>query len=322
MKNEETHQLIVTKEKEGERIDKFLATHPLVYSRSRAAKLIDLLKVTVNSKPTKASYLVESDDLIEITIPSETNDEIEPYDLKLNIVFEDPYVIVVDKPAGLVVHPGAGHKNDTLVNALVSHTKDLSMGFNENRPGIVHRIDKETSGLLVIAKSDFSHEKLSQQFKEKSIHRIYLALVHGQMKPESGQIKTKLRRHPTQRKKFSSQDEGKTAITNYETLFRAEQISLVRLKLETGRTHQIRVHLSEQGNPIVGDSLYGSSKRDLGLKNKSLKNEVLVLKRFALHASELGFIHPHTSQELKFRSKWPEDLQKLASELSIKMDLF
>lgn len=297
----------------GIRLDKVLASIHEISTRSRAAKLLNSDLVKLSGKPLKPSYLAREGDLLTIEIPIiETN--IQPLDMKLDIYFEDQHVIVINKPAGLVVHPAEGHPQDTLVNALLSHTKDLSMGFNENRPGIVHRLDKDTSGLLVVAKNDFAHEHLSSQFRARTVHRVYWALTWGNFKTEKGTIKSQLARHPNNRKKFSSHAKGgKTAITHYEQKFSSPLgVSLLHVKLETGRTHQIRVQMSEAHHPIVGDLLYGG-----GSRTPSLKKVVTALKRISLHAAELGFVHPVTGEKMIFKTPWPEDLTPLVDLLEI-----
>lgn len=295
------------------RADKALANCPEIGTRSRAAKLIDLQLVRLNGKPVKASYITQVGDEFEIQIPVIKN-ELEPLNLDLEILFEDKDILVINKPAGLVVHPAEGHAQDTLVNALLHHTKDLSMGFNENRPGIVHRLDRDTSGLLVVAKNDFSHEALSKQFKERSTHRLYWAIVVGEPKPTKARIETLLARHPRDRKKFASIDiGGKIAITNYSVskVF-PSGVCLVYVKLETGRTHQIRVHLSEKGHPVLADRVYGSAQ-DRRIKSSKLVAAIKNTSRIALHAAELGFVHPRTNQEMAFRSSWPADMNEILS---------
>lgn len=239
--------------------------------------------------------------------------DLAPFALSLDIVYEDSDLIVINKPSGLVVHPAAGHHNDTLVNALLHYTKDLARGLTSGRPGIVHRIDKETSGLLVVAKNDATLTGLAAQFKNKSVHRIYWAVVHGHLRNKSGTIKSYLRRHPTQRKKFASEKltpgqspKGKLAITHYEVQqLHPSGFSLLHCTLETGRTHQIRVHLSEMGHPIVADPIYGLKNR---AKAKSSPH-------LMLHAAELGFIHPRLKKEMKFTTPWPAETEPFLAEL-------
>ncbi len=310
----------VPENNESLRIDKYLSSHPEILTRSRAEYLIDNHFVTVNKKHVKSSYKIKANDQIQIFFEDlKLSQPLQKLNLALEILFEDSDLIVLNKPSGLVVHPAAGHQNDTLVNALVNHTDQLSMKFGEDRPGIVHRIDKETSGLLVIAKNDKSHFLLSQQFKARSIQRKYEAVVLGSFQPPQGQIISYLARHPKERKKFASVRDknqkiitdiktqpsiGKLAITNFNLLRSNSKLSLIELKLETGRTHQIRIHLSEKGFPLLGDPFYGNSSREKGL-SADLKKDFAGFDRFFLHAKTLGFIHPITSKELYFELDWP-----------------
>ena len=290
----------------------------VISTRSFAQNMIEKGFVQLNDKPTKASYAVKANDVISVLIPEKKSSELIPYNLELDVLFEDDDLLVVNKPAGLVVHPAAGHEQDTLVNALLHHTKNLSMK-NEERPGIVHRIDKETSGLLVVAKNDVAHENLAAQFKNKTTHRVYYAIIEGKPRLAKGVLQSYLARHPNDRKKYSSIREnnkirmafdphfesGKWAVTHFEVLQSSQSKSLIKIRLETGRTHQIRVHLAELGHPLVGDVTYGFSAK---------KMKELGIKRFYLHAAELGFIHPRTHENLFFSKGWPdEDRQKILS---------
>lgn len=310
----------------GLRLDKALALRPEIETRSRASHLIADGLVSINGRPAKASALLKAGDHISVQIPAPVTQELVGYDLPLDILFEDEHLIVLNKPSGLVVHPAAGHAQDTLVNALIHHTKDLSMKFGEQRPGIVHRLDKETSGILVVAKNDRAHENLTRQFKERRTHRIYFAVCLGTPKPTSGKIQSYLARHPVDRKRYASimsedrkiqtsptpeRNIGKWAITNYEVLRSHSGLSYCRLKLETGRTHQIRVHLSEKGTPIAGDELYGASKKIKSIPSKSVQEGLKNLHRFLLHAAELGFSHPVTEKNLHFTQDWPRDIKPL-----------
>lgn len=304
---------------QGLRLDKFLSSMDEIQSRSRALLLIEAGRVLVNGKSVKASYLLSGSETIEVHLPEPAPTELKPLDLPLEILFEDEFLLVLNKPAGLVVHPAAGHEQDTLVNALIAHSNSFAMKFGDQRPGIVHRLDKDTSGIMVVAKTDRIQQELSQQFKERSIHRIYFAVVCGLLRQEQGTIKSFLARHPVDRKKFASvRGRDKKNIVDLEnppkvgkwaqTDFFVEErhpsgFSYVRLKLHTGRTHQIRVHLSESGFPILGDELYGGKR-----KNKPVP-------RFALHAAELGFRHPATGESLMFKRDWPEDLLPLVENL-------
>ncbi len=302
-------------ENQKTRLDKWLAEQISDLSRSHAASLIEANHVKVNGVGAKSSYVIKNADIIEVTLPEVESTELVPVDIPIDVRFEDEDLLVVNKPSGLVVHPAAGHHQDTLVNALLFHVKDLSMK-NQKRPGIVHRIDKETSGLLVIAKNDLAHEKLASQFKNKTSHRVYYAVVSGVVKKDSGTISSYLMRNPSDRKKYSSLrqknkivnqyggdiENAKWAVTHYQVIHRTSKMTLIKLRLETGRTHQIRVHLSELGHPIIGDAIYGYSA-----KNQLPKD----LTRFYLHAAELGFLHPRTSSPLSFTVDWPEEDLKL-----------
>lgn len=296
----------------GLRLDKALCLIPQIISRSQAAQLIEDGHVEVNGKKVKPSYLLTATDQLTVTLAPPPPTDLIPWNYPLEIPYEDDDLLVVNKPAGMVVHPAAGHFTETLVNALIAHTHSLSEGSAAGRPGLVHRIDKETSGLLVIAKNNFSHEKLSQQFKARSTDRKYYAVAEGFLRFQKGEIESYLARHPSHRKKFASVRDpktkkiimgkdisttGKWAKTHYKVLKSQKNLHYLEVKLETGRTHQIRVHLSELGCPIVGDSLYGSKRE---------------LNRFYLHAAELGFEHPRSGQRLFFQIDWPtKDLQQI-----------
>lgn len=307
-----TINLVVPESILGLRLDKYLGGVEGIESRSRAHTLIQEKSVLVNGSPAKASYVLKGGESLQIQIPEAPPIDLQPLDLKLEILFEDEYLIVLNKPTGLVVHPAAGHAQDTLVNALMAHVKDFAMKFGEQRPGIVHRLDKDTSGIMVVAKSDVVHEALSLQFKERSIKRHYLAVTAGVFKTHQGTITSFLARHPKDRKRYSSVRDlnkkiirdikcnpgiGKWSHTDFQVLGTHKSgMTYVRLKLHTGRTHQIRVHLSELGFPILGDEIYGS------------QSEKKSVARLALHAAELGFIHPITNESMNFQIGWPVDL--------------
>ena len=298
---------------DGQRLDVGLTTAGVCQSRSKAQKLVSEKKVFVNGKTLKASYLLQSGDEIEVLVPEKRDLELLPFDFPLDITYEDEDVIIVNKPGGLVVHPSYGHESDTLINALLHRKTQLSPGSDDFRPGLVHRIDKGTSGLLVLAKNKESHEILAKQFKKKSIHRKYWALCFSHQPVESGTIETYIARDPRNRQRFKINDraEGKHAVTHFKTLGKKPPFQLFELQLETGRTHQIRVHLSSQSNPIVGDDTYNGMKVAKNLKNQELKRHILEMTRFALHAKELGFIHPKTKKEMLFDSQIPDDLKFL-----------
>jgi 23S rRNA pseudouridine1911/1915/1917 synthase len=317
----------ITSELAGMRLDRALTNDPNIESRSQATRMIDLGFVELNGKKIKPSHKTSVGEVFSITLPPVTKRDLVPLDLKLDIVFEDEHLMVVNKPAGLVVHPAAGHWQDTLVNALLHHTNKLSGGFEADRPGIVHRLDKDTSGLIVVAKSDSIHRALAKQFKKKMVHRIYWAVVFGKMKPDSGTITSHLARHPNDRKRFASEKvikgeepTGKLAITHYTVKqILPAGLTLVHLKLETGRTHQIRVHMSEKGHAIVADPIYSSDGRIKSVNSVTLRKTLESFPRLALHAAELGFIHPRTSQTLKFFSPWPNEISSYVEQLGFQI---
>lgn len=268
---------------------------------------------------------------LEVLLPDPEPTGLVPLDSPLEILFEDSDLLVVNKPAGVVVHPAAGHAQDTLVNMLIAHTDDLSMGFQENRPGIVHRLDRDTSGLLVIAKNDAAHQALSEKFQQRDLHRIYHAISLGVPPKKQGVLQSFLARHPSDRKRFASimnssrqiiRDPndlpviGKWAVTHYEVLDSLPSgISYLKLKLETGRTHQIRVHLSELGCPIARDETYGALRKITGIRNLEQRRVISQFPRFALHARELGFHHPRSGEWKFFSAPWPQDLAPMIEEL-------
>ncbi len=293
---------------EKKRLDHFLVEVQNDLTRSYIQKLIEENYVHVNGNPAKAKYKLKVDDIVDLTVPDPKPLEVKPEPIPLNIVFEDKYILVIDKPAGIVVHPAPGHSSGTLVNALLHHCNDLKGIGGVERPGIVHRLDKDTSGLILVAKSDSALQSLSQQFKQRTIKKIYLALTKGQVKPLKGKINVPIGRHKINRKKMSSNfSEGREAETRYEVIEQNTKASFVRLYPRTGRTHQIRVHLASIGNPILGDVLYG------GNPGKELPS----ISRQALHAFEIEFAHPQSNQILQFQSPFPPDLGTYASKILI-----
>lgn len=309
--------IVITEDLSGIRIDKVLGALPEIGSRTHAAQLISNGLVQLNNQPVKASHKTQIGDVFSYSVPQKEQASLAPYNFNLDIVYEDESLIVINKPSGLVVHPAAGHAQDTLVNALIFLAKKLSGDGADLRPGVVHRLDKDTSGLLVIAKTDAAHRFLSEQFKNKTAHRIYEALVFGALKNKSGKIESLLKRHPKNRKRFSSQTSGRRAITHYRLIKNYNNsISHIELRLETGRTHQIRVHMSELGHPLVADPIYTSERRASSIRNRVLKQIVLAAPRLCLHAKELGFIHPSTKKELRFSVDWPDDLKNVFLSLS------
>ncbi|WP_374286057.1 RluA family pseudouridine synthase [Lactococcus sp.] len=285
-----------------QRLDKALATQTDL-SRTLLTELIRDGKVLVNGQVKKAKYKAKTGDQIEFEVPEAEVLEIKAEDIPLEIVYQDADVAVINKPQGMVVHPAAGHADGTLVNALMYHIDDLS-GINGTiRPGIVHRIDKDTSGLLMIAKNDQAHESLAAQLKAKTNKRRYLAIVHGEMPNDRGIIEAPIGRNPKDRKKQAVIADGKPAVTHFEVVERFAGYSLLALELETGRTHQIRVHLAYIGHPVAGDPLYGP------------KNTLVPNKGQFLHAETLGFEHPKTGEWLEFKAELPEIFQKILERL-------
>lgn len=297
------------------RLDVFLSQKDKNLSRSQIQRLIAEGKVEVKGKRVKAGMRLKENDLVTIIIPPPQKMEVLPEDLPLKILYEDAHLLVIDKPAGMVVHPGAGNFSGTLVNALLHYCPDLGGIGGVLRPGIVHRLDKGTSGVLVVAKDEITHRGLAEQFKVHTVERKYIGVVYGQISPE-GKIKTLIGRHPTDRKKMSTRaKKGKEARTSWRLIKHYRHFSLVEFQLETGRTHQIRVHLASLGHPILGDPLYGGKKWLSSLEPYILREELLKLKRQALHAFHLGIIHPVTKEKLVLTSPLPADLQEAIANL-------
>ena len=297
----------------AQRLDKALAEASGL-SRERVKALMGEGRVSLDGKvAAQASHKPAAGTAFAISIPAVTPDEAQPEDIPLNVVFEDEHLIVIDKPAGLVVHPAVGNYDGTLVNALLHHCQGQLSGIGGvARPGIVHRIDKDTSGLLVVAKSDVAHEGLARQFEDHSIERAYLALVAGNPMPPSGTVTGSIGRSNTNRKKMAlvSEGRGKHAVTHFATLERFQGAALVECRLETGRTHQVRVHMTSLGHPLLGDPAYGRTPPKL----KPLLAEHK-FERQALHAKVLGFVHPVTGEQLRFESPLPADMGGLLVDL-------
>jgi len=301
----------------GLRLDAFLSAQLNEISRNRIKKLIEDGCVKINErKCTKASRQLKISDEIQIEIPKPKPYKLKGEKIPMDIVFEDSHLLVINKPPNLVVHPGAGHWNGTLVNALLHHCKNLSGIGGVQRPGIVHRLDKDTSGLIVVAKEDISHDALSRQFKERSIQRSYIAMVVGKLKKQSGSFDAPIGRSRKHRKKISSHTpKGRTALTHYKVLEQYNDFTLVEARLATGRTHQIRVHFSEAGYPVVGDPVYGTKRYLQRIKSVELKEVLQTINRQMLHAATLGFIHPITLKKLFFEIPIPRDFQDLVKLL-------
>lgn len=288
----------------GERMDKIIADGCDDISRSYAAKLCEDGMVFADEKAVSKKYKIKGGEKIEITVPEPIEAEAKPEDIPLDIVFEDKDIIIVNKPQGMVVHPAAGNESGTLVNGLLWHCgKELSAINGVVRPGIVHRIDKDTSGLLIAAKNNDAHLSLAEQWQSSKPLRKYIALVNGNIKEEGGTIQKPIARHPTDRKKMAVVQGGREAITHFRVLERYGQYTLVECTLETGRTHQIRVHMASVGHSIVGDKTYGIKKEKFNLNGQ------------LLHAQTIGFIHPSTRERMEFTSQIPDYFQNIINKL-------
>lgn len=294
--------------KDTVRVDAFLSSKLKDMSRSQIQKLIEEKNITVNDKIIKSNYKIKSGDKIFVSIPEPKELEIAAEDIDIEIIYEDDDLAVINKPQGMVVHPAAGNYSGTLVNALLKRCSNLSGINGIIRPGIVHRIDKDTSGVLVIAKNDIAHRSLAEQIKEHSVKRIYIALVEGIMKNDNGTVDKPIGRHHVERKKMAIVQNGRNAVTHYSVIERFRNNTLIEARLETGRTHQIRVHMSYIGHPLVGDPVYGFKKQKFKLAGQ------------ALHAKVLGFIHPRTNEYIEFMSPLPEYFENLLKLLRKTID--
>ncbi len=325
MKFQQINKFIVDKNSDGLRVDKFINKKNKNFSRTKIKNLILKKKIQLNNKiiiePSKKVFYGDS---ILFQIPEPQKTLLEPYDYNLNIVFEDEDLLIIDKSAGISIHPGAGNFKKTIVNALINYNRhNLSNLGDEMRPGIVHRIDKDTSGLIVVAKNNKAHENLSNQFSDHTVSRVYKALVWGKLRPSKGRIETLITRSSRNRQMMeASFAKGKKSITNYKTIeiFENDKIptfSLLECRLETGRTHQIRVHLSHRGNNILGDQKYKKRYKKISKIEFILEDAILNLNRQFLHAETLGFLHPRTSKKMMFFSKLPEELNNILKKLRI-----
>ena len=297
--------LQITAEESGERIDALLARILPDLSRSAAQRLLEEGRVCLLGRPVRKNYKCSEGDCFEVSLPELRELPLVPQDIPLDLVFEDEDVIVVNKPRGLVVHPAPGHPDGTLVNALLFHCGDSLSGVGgEKRPGIVHRIDKDTSGLLIAAKNDFAHQALSRQLSDRSLARIYEAVVRGNLREDSGSVDRPVGRHPTDRKRMAvTEKNGRPAVTHWEVLARYRGYTHVRCRLETGRTHQIRVHMASLGHPLLGDYTYGAPAPDKGLTGQ------------CLHARQLKFIHPRSGQPVRLETALPDYFLEVLSKL-------
>lgn len=306
----------------GKRIDAYLASRYPDYSRSVIQKVIDAKAVLINGQPTKASYKVRLDDQIRVWLPELADEAPIPEEIPLRVVYEDEALTVVDKPPGMVVHPAKGHWTGTLVNALQFHYDNLSTVAGESRPGIVHRLDRDTTGLLLVAKDDLAHRNLAKQFEERSIRKEYLALVSGVPQRDSDYIERTIGFHPTNREKMAirlPEDGGKDAVTFYEVLERFDGFAYIRCKPRTGRTHQIRVHLAHIGHPIVADKAYSGRDRltlgELLGPGKTDEPDKVLIDRQALHAHNLFLRHPLSGRELELNAPLPDDMAQVLAAL-------
>jgi 23S rRNA pseudouridine1911/1915/1917 synthase len=316
--------ILVPAGKVRERLDLFLTHHIENATRTKVQQAIDAGMVLVDGKPVKSSYKISPGELIHVTVPKPPVPDVLPEEIPLDIRYEDEYLLIINKPAGMVVHPAYANYTGTLVNALLHHCNtNLSTLNTTTRPGIVHRLDKDTSGLMVVAKDDHTHAQLAKQFSSRTIDREYWSIVWGRFTEEkrkkgditSGIIEASLGRSKSDRKKIAVNEEGKAAITEYTVLEQFEYLSLVKLKLRTGRTHQIRVHLHHIGHPVFGDPTYGGRRIAWGGSEKKKKEEVQrylkLINRQALHAKTIGFVHPATKEKMKFDSELPEDMNEM-----------
>ena len=299
-------EFFTVENQEGDRIDRYLSEELEDRSRSYIQKLIKEQYVKVNDKPVKSNYRLSLGDMVEIDLPEAKEPDIVPEDIPMDILYEDQDIIMINKPKQMVVHPAPGHYSGTLVNALMYHCGDELSGINGTmRPGIVHRIDMDTTGSLVVCKNDMAHQSLSAQLKEHSIRRIYVAIVHGNIKEDSGTVNAPIGRHPTERKKMSTHcKNGREAITHYQVLERFGDYTYIQCELETGRTHQIRVHMASIGHPLLGDQVYGPKKCPFP-----------TLQGQTLHARTLGIIHPRTGEYLEVNAPLPDYFEELLESL-------
>lgn len=300
-----SQEFVVAPEDAGVRIDRYLSDQCQDISRSYLQKLLKEQSVLVEEKPVKSNYKVNTGDRISLTLPEIREPEIVPEDIPLDIIYEDKDIILINKPKGMVVHPAAGHYSGTLVNGLMSHCRSELSGINGvMRPGIVHRIDMDTTGVLIVCKNDMAHNSISEQLKDHSITRRYAAIVHGVLKDDEGTINAPIGRHPIDRKKMSiNEKNGRNAITHYRVLERFRQYTYIECQLETGRTHQIRVHMASTGHPLLGDSVYGPAKCPFRLNGQTL------------HAGVLGIIHPRTGEYMEFTAPLPDYFEELLRKL-------
>ena len=314
----ESRIYIVNEDESGLRLDHFLTMKEEVLSRSFIQKLIKEKSITVNGNPSKPSYKLRDNDQVEVIVPEPEPSHAQPEDIPLNVLYEDDVLVVINKPAGMVTHPAPGNRSGTLVNAILAYCSNLSGIGGVQRPGIVHRLDKDTSGVLVVAKNDFAHQSLAAQFKEHQVKKIYLALICGIPAQDDGTIIAPIGRSIRNRKKMAVTNiRSREATTHFKVIERYDSLSFVEVMPETGRTHQIRVHFAHIGHPVVSDQVYGGGrKRAINeAHSPEVKKMIAELNRQALHAHLLGFLHPSTEEYMEFIAPIPEDIQALLNVL-------
>ena len=317
MAQAEDFRFVVGNADAGMRLDTYLSQRVVELTRSQIKKLVQEQGILVNHRPSKPATRLRRGDVITGSIPPPRRLDVIPQDIPLDILYEDPWIIVINKPVGMVVHPGAGIDSGTLVNALLFHCRDLSQINGIIRPGIVHRLDKNTSGVMVVAKNARAHDHLSAQFKARRVRKRYIALIHGEMKQSEGIIEAPLGRHPRERKRISIHTRTpRSAITQWRVMKRFKGFSLLEVIPKTGRTHQIRAHLSSRGHPILGDPEYCRARWVEGIRDPGVREGIGALKRQALHSERLGFIHPRSGEFVEFSAPLPRDMAEIIQFLS------
>jgi 23S rRNA pseudouridine1911/1915/1917 synthase len=314
---QESETLIFTVDKEsaGMRLDAYLASRVEHWSRSRLQRLIESEDVLLNSLPTKASYKLRTNDEVEVELTATDPSRFTPEDIPIDVLYEDEAIAVINKPAGMVVHPAAGISSGTLANALAYHFQKLPSSGDAIRPGIVHRLDRDTSGLLVVAKTEVALENVADQFRDRTVFKSYVALVHGRVTQENGKIDQPLARDPANRTRMAVVRGGRSAISLFQTRQRYQRFTLLDVDIKTGRTHQIRVHLAWMKHPVVGDETYGGG-RDNTVQDARLRARIRNLGRHFLHAERLSFTHPTTGLRVEFEAPLPSELMALLDELT------
>lgn len=300
----------VSPEDVGKRLDAYLAENIEDWSRARLQRLISEGDVSIDEKDAKSSYKLRGNEEIEVELTAPIVESVEAENIPLEVIYEDEYLIIINKQAGLIVHAGTGVRNGTLVNALMYHFQNLSQLGGKSRAGIVHRLDKNTSGLIVVAKDEATHENLSQQFHDRKVYKSYVALVHGSIRRESGKVEEKIGRDKWNRMKMAINNKGRHALTLWNVRRRFEKFTLLDVEIKTGRTHQIRVHLAFLNYPVVGDETYNEG-RDNTISDAKIKHAINNLDRFFLHAEKLSFTHPKTKEKMDFHAPLPKELADL-----------